>query len=625
MCGIVGFVGAGDRTDLERMTAALDHRGPDGDGFHIDEHRAVFLGHRRLAIIDIDGGHQPMWTADRAIGVVFNGEIYNHLELRAELEARGRRFLTDHSDTEVLLQGYAEWGEEMPLKLNGMFAFVIYDRERGRLFAARDRFGEKPFYYAHRPGFFAFASELTALAEHPLIDRRIDEKALQKFFAWGYLPAPNAMLRGAAKLPGGHWLSYDLASGDLRVRSYWRFSIEADEGLTDADEPRLVDECAHLLQVAAERRMMSDVPVGVFLSGGLDSSLVLGSLSKRAGRELQTFTIGFQEPSFDESAFARIVALHFGSAHHERILTMDGAHALAADVLQQMDEPLGDASILPTSLLSAFARERVTVALSGDGGDELFAGYDPFAALAPARLYRKLVPRTAHGGMRRLADLLPTSHSNMSLDFKIRRTLMGLSHPEHMWLPVWMAPLDPKDARDLFETPLDPEEVYAEAIASWHEGAGKSDVDRGLEFFTRFYLQDDILMKSDRAAMMSSLETRAVFLDNDVAEFCRRLPHRFKYRDGQRKYLLKKVARRMLPASIVDRKKKGFGIPLAKWLREDQTPPPLAPLPGARQGWMAKAFARHRAGKADHRLLLWNWTAAQAFAGRLEAAARQEA
>jgi asparagine synthase (glutamine-hydrolysing) len=274
---------------------------------------------------------------------------------------------------------------------------------------------------------------------------------------------------------------------------------------------------------------------------------------------------------------------------------------------------LGDASILPTYLLAAFAREKVTVALTGDGGDELFAGYDPFHAMGPANMYRRMVPPWLHKGARRLADLIPISHANMSLDFKIRRTLMGLSHPDNCRLPVWMAPLDPKDMAELFETPARLEDVYCEAIAAWDEGRNKPVVDRALEFFTRFYLQDDILMKSDRAGMMNSLETRAVFLDNDLSDFCSRLPNRFKLRNGQTKYLLKKVAGRLLPKAISERRKKGFGIPLAKWLEKIPSTPPLEPFAGVFTEYARRAFTDHRAGRKDNRLFLWSWLSVQAF------------
>ena len=614
MCAIVGFVGLGSRSDLERMTATLAHRGPDGDGFFVDEVLQVFLGHRRLAIIDIASGLQPMWNEDGQVGVVFNGEIYNHAELRSDLERRGHRFASDHSDTEVLVHGWEEWAEGLPTRINGMFAFAILDRTRRRLFLARDRFGEKPLYYAARPGFFAFASELTGLAAHPAISRSVAPRALQKFFAYGYIPAPHSIIEGTSKLPGGHWLSYDLSSGQLVKKAYWRFVLEPDLSITDADEPRLVEECRSLLAIAARRRLMSDVPLGVFLSGGIDSSLVLASLAQsQPASSLSTFTIGFDEPSFDESAHATTVARHVGSRHHERQLSVERARDLIDEVLERLDEPLGDASLLPTYLLSAFTRERVTVALSGDGGDELFAGYDPFLALAPAAAYSRLMPPWGHATLRRLVDLLPISHANMSLDFKLRRALMGMSYSPSIQLPVWMAPLDPKDMRDLFESPLDIEDLYDEAITLWESDPRKDPIDRTLEFFTRFYLQDNILTKVDRAAMMCSLETRAVFLDNDFVEFCRRLPSRFKLRNGERKYLLKKVARSLLPQSIVDRKKKGFGIPLAKWLREVPATPPLEHVSGVCINYAKRTFTEHRGGDADHRLFLWSWIVMQAY------------
>jgi asparagine synthase (glutamine-hydrolysing) len=596
------------------MTAALAHRGPDSEGFFVDEAMHIFLGHRRLTIIDSALGHQPMWNENGKVGVIFNGEIYNHVELKSELERCGHRFASHHSDTEVLVHGWEEWAEELPARINGMFAFAIFDRVQRHLFLARDRFGEKPLYYAVRPGFFAFASELTALAEHPAIPRSISLRALRKFFAYGYIPAPNAILNGTSKLPGGHWLRYDIASGEHVTKAYWRFVLEPDPSLGDADEPRLVDECRSLLATAARRRLMSDVPLGIFLSGGLDSSLVLASLAQyQPGPSFSTFTIGFEEPSFDESAYAATVAGHIGSRHHVRRLSLDRACNLIDQVLGKLDEPLGDASLLPTYLLSAFARERVTVALSGDGGDELFAGYDPFLALAPAAFYSRLMPRWSHTTLQSLVGLLPISDANMSLDFKLRRALMGLSYGPALRLPVWMAPLEPKELRELFTSPLEVEDLYDEAIALWESDPRKDPVDRALEFFTRFYLQDDILTKVDRAAMMCSLETRAVFLDNDLVDFCRRLPSRFKLRNGDRKYLLKKVARTLLPSSIVDRKKKGFGIPLVKWLRQMPTTVPLAPLPDVRMDYVQRAFSAHRDGRADYRLLLWDWIVMQAY------------
>lgn len=617
MCGIAGFVGPGDRSNLVAMTQALEHRGPDGEGIYEDESAHVFLGHRRLAIIDLVGGHQPMPNEDHTILVIFNGEIYNHAALRKELISRGHVFRTDHSDTEVLVHGYEEWGEQLPARLNGMFAFAIYDKPRRRLFLARDRFGEKPLYYLVRPGLFAFASELTGILRHPHASHSLDIRSVQKFFAHGYLPAPNALYEHCRKLPGGCHLTYDTGSGIFSVSRYWRFNIEPDERLTEADDDRLASELRALLIQAVDRRLMSDVPLGLFLSGGIDSAAVLAAVTQLRGRDsVETFTIGFNEPSFDESGQARSIAQTLGSRHRDELLDLSQARKLIPVVLKDMDEPLGDASLLPTYLLSMFTRKFVKVALSGDGGDELFAGYDPFKALGPARIYERFVPSNIHSLLRRLIGVIPTSTANMSFDFKLRRTLIGLSHSQPLWNPIWLAPLEPRDIDDIFDHPLPPEELYEEVLALWHLSEGKDLVDRTLEFYTNFYLQDNILMKVDRAAMMNSLETRAIFLDNDLVEFCRRLPNRFKVRRGQRKYLLRRALRGLVPDDVLARPKKGFGIPLAKWLKTTPPKPPLAPVAGVRMDRVVERWAQHRAGTADHRLFLWSWLALQAVINR---------
>jgi asparagine synthase (glutamine-hydrolysing) len=584
MCGIVGFVGAEDRRSLYAMTAALAHRGPDGQGFHVDDGTGVHLGHRRLAILDIAGGNQPMWNEDGQIGVIYNGEIYNHAKLRQFLEEKGHVFRSSHSDTEVLVHGYEEWGSDLPLHLNGMFAFAIYDKVKRRLFVARDRFGEKPLYYCSKGGFFAFASELSALVRHPAVDSGLSLRSLQKFFAYGYLPAPNTLYSSCRKLPAGHSLTLYIDTGTCSVAPYWRFRIEPDEGLGNGSEDELVEQLRELLSQAVERRLISDVPLGIFLSGGLDSSTVLAlACQYTPPPNLKTFTIGFTEPSFDESDYARAVAGAFGSCHQEKILDLESAKDLTPEVLGRLDEPLGDPSILPTYLLSAFTRTHVSVALSGDGGDELFAGYDPFTALHPARIYDRLMPK----GL-----------------------LMGLSYPQAIWNPVWMSPVEPKDMAELFQSPLRTEDVYEEAITQWQSSNGDL-IDRTLEFFTNFYLVEDILTKADRAAMMVSLESRAVFLDNDLVEFCRRLPNRFKYRHGERKYLLKKAMRGLLPAETLGRRKKGFGIPYAKWLRSGFPDCQGTAVNGINCEWVEKRRQDHCDGKADHRLLLWCWMSLQ--------------
>jgi asparagine synthase (glutamine-hydrolysing) len=611
MCGIAGFVGFGGRADLEAMTAALAHRGPDGSGTWISPERPVFLGHRRLSILDIEGGAQPMWDAAGDIGVVFNGEIYNHRELRRTLEAAGHRFRSSHSDTEVLVHGWREWGEGLPILLNGMFAFAIYDRARRRLFMARDRFGEKPLFVYRQPGRIAFASELSALLRHSGIAAEIDPRALQKFFAWGFVPSPHALYRHCRQVPAGSSLLYALDDDSLSESRYWKFRLDPDRSLTDKDVPRLAEELRALFAQSVERRLMSDVPLGLFLSGGIDSGAVLAATTRvlPAG-QVHAFTIGFTEPSFDESQHAQRLAAHFGVRHHLEMLELEDARELLPEVLGRLDQPLGDPSILPTYLLSRFTRRHVTVALSGDGGDELFAGYDTFDALTPAKIYASLMPRGLHRGLRRLVDLLPISTRNMSVDFKLRRALTGLSWPQAYWNPVWLSPADPQTIWEIFDEPLSADDLYAEALDLWAEGRGDL-LDRTLEFYTNFYLTDDILTKVDRAAMMVSLESRAVFLDNDLVEFCRRLPGRFKLHKGRRKWLLKKALEPWLPAQTLERRKKGFGIPLTKWLRHW----PVRAVNGSLNGTRLKPQAlnerwrRHARGKSDERLLLFAWLA----------------
>ena len=610
MCGIAGFVahrGAGDREVLERMTRALAHRGPDAEGYVILPEKGVHLGHRRLSIVDLSGGIQPMSTADGEFSIVFNGEIYNHASLRAELQAMGHVFQTDHSDTEVLLEGYRAWGESMLDRLNWMFAFALYDRQRERLFVARDRFGKKPLYWFQQEGVFGFASELTALLHHPSAPRNESSLALKKYFAYGYIPAPYSIIDGINKLPGGWCGTLDLASGEWNTKKWWEFVLEPSlEEVTPVRCNAWAAELLEKLDGAVKRRLMADVPLGVFLSGGIDSSAVAALAARHLPKgRLRTFSIGFTDPSFDESVYAREAAAFIGCDHQLEILDLEKARDLLPGLLARLDEPMGDASILPTWLLSGFTRRHVTVALGGDGGDELFAGYDPFKALEKADLYARLVPRAIHPAIRLLASSLPVSHANISLDFKIKRTLRGLSYREELRLPVWMGPLEPSEIDDCFGDHTDEEVLYSEAIAAW-ESAGEQaqSVDRALQFFTRLYLQDGIMAKVDRASMLHGLEARSPFLDLDVVDFARRLPHTVKLREGTTKWILKKALEPLLPASILYRKKKGFGTPTGSWLRDGAIAPEVTSQVGNEM--VRKALQSHRSGKSDERLFLWS-------------------
>lgn len=612
MCGLAGFAGPGSERDLVAMCHAIRHRGPDDHSTYADDARqpTVRLGFRRLAILDIEGGRQPMETAEGDLVIVYNGEIYNAPELRHALEQAGHRFRTDHSDTEVLLHGYREWGEDVVEHLNGMFAFCLYDRTRGRLFLGRDRFGKKPLFYAETAAGLVFGSEAQALLCHPAVSAAIDPEALIKYFAYGFIPGPRSLHRAVRKLPGGCTLRYDLATRRLDVRRYWEYRMVVDDQPPGGPD-QWAEELRDLLDRAVGRRLLSDVPLGFFLSGGIDSTAIVALAARhRDPASMKTFTIGFDEPSFDESGFAESAARHYGTDHRCRTLNLDTAAALLPDLLSRLDDPIADPSILPTHLLSRFAREHVTVALSGDGGDELFAGYDTFDALKTARLYHRMVPRPAHRLVEAAARRLPRSDRNMSFDFKLRRALRGLGHAPRHWMPAWLGPASVEDLAKLFGVRLSAEAVYEEAAALWESSGSPHDVDRSLEFYGRYYLGENLLIKADRASMLCSLETRSPFLDRDLVAFVTRLPVATKLRGGVRKWILKKAMAPLVPAEILNRPKKGFGIPLSRWLRHLPAPAPAeAQRLGLDAAWLERRQTEHRDGQADHRGLLWAWTA----------------
>jgi asparagine synthase (glutamine-hydrolysing) len=605
MCGIAGFIGAGERADVHRMMDVLAHRGPDGEGVWIDQNSRVFFGHRRLSILDLAAGSQPMTTLDEQLVVTFNGEIYNHAELRANLEARGHRFKTDHCDTEVLLYGYREWGPGLLEKLNGMWSFAIYDRAKGEVFLSRDRFGKKPLFYYSDDHSFVFASELTALRLHPAVPENVDPEALQKFFAYGFIPAPWALLARVKKLPAGHWMKVSVQGLRCEIRKYWEFELDPFETIPQHPERTWGEELVQRLDEAVRCRLQADVPVGVFLSGGIDSTAI-ATLAARHHPSIETFSIGFEERSFDEREFARLGAETANTRHHEEVLSPERCLNWALATAGKLDEVMGDSSILPTALVSKLAREHVTVALSGDGSDELFAGYDPFRALKPARLYSAVTGGKVNRTIRALAERLPVSHANMSLDFKLKRMLRGLSYTKQYWLPAWMGPLDPQEIGDLFGSKPDPEELYAEAIAAWNHPSAKNDVDRTIQFYVRLYLQDDILVKTDRASMMHRLEARCPFLDINVVDFARRIPASYKLRGGVTKYILKEAVRGLIPDRIIDRPKKGFGIPIGNWFKNGDLNLSSSAVPKEMDwSWVNRRLADHRAGRRDDRAMLW--------------------
>ena len=636
MCGIAGelrFDRPPDAAAVRRMADALRHRGPDAEGLHVDGRAA--LAHRRLSILDLAGGGQPMVREGCAI--VFNGEAYQHQEVRGELSRRGHAFTT-RSDTEVVLRAYLEWGERFVERIHGMFALALWDARAEKLVLARDRLGKKPLYYALARGGsweatppaedgahegvsgVVFGSELKAFAAHGGVPRELDREALVRYLAVEYVPAPRSIHRGVFKLPAAHLAVLDRRG--LRLTRYWDLPAPMRAGEAPAEgEARA--ELLRRLEDAVARRLVADVPVGVFLSGGVDSTTV-AALAARHKRPLSTFAIGFEEGSFDETAWARMAAESVGSEHHVERLSGRACLDLVPEAVEVLDEPFADPSILPTLLLSRFVRRHVTVALAGDGGDELFAGYDTFLAHLPATWAARL-PRSARAAAGALAARLPPSAKNMSLEFRVKQFLRGLDAAPSLRHQAWIGSFTPDELRAVLHPDLSPlarpevawREVLEDAARAWRAGVAPGSVDEALRFFLTRYLADDILVKADRASMAASLEVRAPFLDTSVVEYVLRLPWRQKLGAWRTKRLLRSAARGLVPDGILRRPKKGFGIPVAAWIRG-----PLRPLfedlfsreslvaSGVLAPKPARALLdRHLAGRADLRKPLWTLAA----------------
>jgi asparagine synthase (glutamine-hydrolysing) len=611
MCGIAGIVdGDGralDREALGRMTDAMRLRGPDDAGVWADG--AALLGHRRLSIIDLGGGHQPMATPEGDLVVVFNGEIYNFRELRARLEALGHRFASN-SDTEAILHAYRAWGPEGVRELDGMFAFALWDARARRLVLARDRFGKKPLYYFTDGRMLAFASTLTALLEHPRVPRKLDDDALAEYLALEYVVAPRTILAGVRKLEPATVMTFDVATGRAEASRYWTLRVAGPSDVHRIDEREAEAELHRRLAAAVRKRLVADVPLGVFLSGGLDSSTVT-ALAAAARSGVRTFSVRFSDPSFDESRFARRVAAHLGTAHVEEELSLDDAARIVERLGDILDEPVADGSVIPTYLLSMFARRHVTVALGGDGGDELFAGYPTYVAHRLAAWAGPLARPSLVGPLRQIAAWLPVSHDNFSFDFKVKKMLAGLAAPPDERNAVWMGAFERPQLAALLGVPAP--DVYRAARARYHEGAGVH-LERVLYQDVGLYMCHAVLAKVDRASMAASLEVRAPLLDTAVAEFVGALPLGMKLRGLDGKRLLKRLGRRFLPSEIVDRPKKGFGMPTGRWLRAELGPLARAALTDGRSLAASGRFVRaeverlldeHQRGAVDHRQRLW--------------------
>ncbi len=603
MCGICGIAGPGaDIEAVRRMNARLTHRGPDSEG-HFEE-GGVALAMRRLSIIDLEHGDQPIAGEDGNVVVIQNGEIYNHRELRAELEAAGHRFATA-SDTEVLVHLYEQHGDGFVERLRGMFAIALWDRRERRLLLARDRFGIKPLYYRLHDGTLSFASELKALLEQPGFARRIEPRAVAAYLAFNSIPAPLTIFAEARKLPAGTLAVW--SGGELSQRRYARPAPVAAGEARRRPAGELAAELRETLRDSVRAHLVADVPVGVLLSGGVDSAGLAALASGEQSEPVKTFSVGFEEASFDELDRARLVAERYGTEHHEIVLRPDAVE-LFPKLVEAFDEPFGDSSALPTYLVSELAAGEVKVALSGEGGDELFGGYYTYVADLLAARVGRLAALAAP-----LAELLPSSDARVSLDYKAKRFARGAALPplerHHAWKEIFSraAQADLLGDRD---PGWDPVELYRERYA---ETAGAEPLARLQDVDLGIYLVDDLLVKTDRSSMAHSLELRVPFLDNEVAAAALRLATPLKVRGLAKKRLLRRALAPLLPDEVLAGPKQGFSIPVAAWLRgplQGFARETLAAETLARQGWLDPAVVTgllddHCAGREDLSRQLW--------------------
>jgi asparagine synthase (glutamine-hydrolysing) len=635
VCGICGELDLSGEDSVRepvvrRMMAAQRHRGPDDAGCHLEP--GVGLGFSRLAILDLSpAGHQPMTNEDGALWLVFNGEIYNFRDLTPALERAGHRFRS-RCDSEVILHAYEEWGGACLERLNGMFAFALWDRRRRELLLARDRLGVKPLYYWSDGRTLAFASELKALLAHPDVPRALDRQALVSYLLHEYVPSPRSIFAGIRKLPAGHVLRVPLdgaargrATEEWRPERYWDVRFGGGEnGRTRSDE-EYADELRGLLRAAVARRLVSDVPLGAFLSGGLDSSSVVALMAELGGERPRTFAIGFEETSFDELRYAERVAHHFDTDHHVAILRPD-AHELIATVAEYLDEPFADASALPTYLVARMAREHVTVALSGDGGDELFAGYDWYGARWMAAASVDRLPDGLRARLGALAARIPPGPAKKGALNVARRFLEGAALPPELqhtrWRTFWSA--GELDALLVDDGMLELAGDFAATRALLADSGSRHPLDQQQYADIKDYLPDDILFKVDRMSMAVSLEARGPFLDYTLVEFAARLPPGLRWRGLDSKRLLRLAMRKNLPPDILRRRKLGFNIPYKHWLRGDLRDLMLDALAPARLGQQAifrpaaveRLVREHLDGTRDHAHKLWQLLMFQLWAER---------
>ncbi len=615
MCGICGIIPLRDtfplrRETLQRMNDVITHRGPDDEGFYLTP--SVGLAMRRLSIIDVAGGHQPIANEDGSVQIVFNGEIYNFQELRNRLEKAGHRFST-HSDTEAIVHGYEEYGTDVVHHLRGMFGFALWDGNNDTLFVVRDRPGIKPLHYYKDDEKFLFGSEIKSILQCERVPREVNLEALDRFLTFEYVFSPETIFQNIQKLPPGHFLL--LRNGDIRIEQYW------DNLPTMPNEQYNEDDYAHhlaeLLEESVKMRLISDVPLGALLSGGIDSSAVVAFMAKHSGKPVKTFSIGFEEQTYNELDYARTVSKHFHTEHHEFIIKPDAVD-LVETLVKNLDEPFGDFSIFPTYLVSKMAREHVTVALSGDGGDELFAGYDTYLADWAARGYQKIPAVFRNRVLAPLIERIPPSPKKKGFVNRTKRFVEGAMLPPDLMHTRWMIFLQEQEKRRLYT---------GELLNAYEHGNSYAFIQ---EYFTRSwngvtplaqqeyvdiktYLTDDILVKVDRMSMAPSLETRVPFLDHKVMEFAATIPTSLKLKGLTTKYILKKAVNELLPEKILVRGKEGFSIPIKNWIMHELRPLLLETLSEERvrkRGYFQPRYVRHLVqehldGKANHSHRLW--------------------
>jgi len=602
-------LGPSSRQLINKMNQVMLHRGPDDEGYYFDE--KVALGMRRLSIIDLVTGHQPIHNEDKNIWIVYNGEIYNFPELRKQLQEKGHKFYTK-SDTEVIVHLYEEEEERFVKKLNGMFAIAIWDKKKNKLLLARDRLGIKPLHYLQLKNHFFFSSEIKSLLQTDY-QREIDFDSLSQFFTFEYIPAPKSIFKGIKKLLPGHIIV--IQNNEIKTSPYWDVKHEYEKKNLK-NKAYYAEEIYQRLKESVKKRLISDVPLGVFLSGGIDSSSVTGLMSQVTSSKIKTFSIGFEEESFNELGYAKIVADYFGTDHQEFVVKSDLVKELVPVLMKYLDEPLADASIIPTYIISKLARKYVTVALAGDGGDELFAGYDTYKAYQVARLYRRVPKFIRDKLVKKIVYLLPASKKRLSFEFKAKKFISGIDYPPEVSNYIWWGAYNPAEKENLFSSELKSSfetDPFLPVFNHSENCQARRALDRLSYLDMKLYLQDDLLVKVDRMSMANSLEIRVPFLDHDFVDFATSIPSFLKLKGLRTKYILKKTMGRHLPQEAIHRPKIGFDIPLGVWIKNelrDFTLSVLSPSKMKNHGFFNDSYIKqlleeHFEGLHNHRQLLW--------------------